>query len=161
MIVKFIEATDATEFNWGKFALMRFEAAEWVRQSAMEPFSLLAGRGWSSDHLIVFDLQTGEGSFFLPGGCAAADLKKHKVWVCPMFEPFLAWLYTQDLNDLAALPAMVNLGDVPTDMRGYRRPGAATGRGGRATGRDEGRVRLLKRSSRKVHIKSPDSFLVL
>lgn len=74
-------------------------------------------------HLIVFDLQTGEErAFFLPGGLASADLNgKHQIWVCPMFEPFLAWLYKQDTSDLSALPALVNLGDVPISMRGYRR----------------------------------------
>lgn len=43
-----------------------------------------------------------------------------------MFEPFLQWLYLQDLSDLDKLPALVNLGDVPTSMSGYRRKGPET-----------------------------------
>lgn len=123
MTTKFIEATDATEFNWGKFAVCRFTPEEWQRRSALDERPLLACRGWGADNLFVIDLQTGEGAIFRPGGLASADLNKHKVWVCPMFEPFLEWLYLQDLSDLAALPAMVNVGNVPTAMAGYRRSG--------------------------------------
>ena len=124
MISRFIEATDGTEFNWGKFVLMRFDESEWKYQSAIEERSLLSGRGWCREHLIAFDLQTGEGAFFLPGGLAAHDLNdKHKIWVCPLFEPFLDWLYHQDTSDLEALPPLVNLGNVPTSLAGYRRAG--------------------------------------
>lgn len=125
MTTKFVEATDATDFNWGKFAVCRFEPEEWMRKSALDSRYLLAARGWSWGSLLVMDLQTGEGAIFRPGGLASADLDKHKVWVCPMFEPFLTWLYQQDLTDLNALPSMVNLGDVPTAMAGYRRTGNA------------------------------------
>ncbi len=122
MKTKFIEATDATEFNWGKFAVCRFEPEEWMRRTAVDNSYMLAGRGWDRHTVLVLDLQTGEGAMFRPGGYAHADLNtKHQVWVCPMFEPFLTWLYAQDLSDLDKLPALVNLGDVPTDMRGYRR----------------------------------------
>jgi hypothetical protein len=34
-----------------------------------------------------------------------------------------AWLYKQDVSDLNKLPGLVNLGDVPVAMPGYRRPG--------------------------------------
>lgn len=71
----------------------------------------------------VLDLQTGEGAFFRPGGYAAADLEKHRVWVCPLFEPFLEWLYRQDLTDLGQLPRLVELPDAEFAMRGYRRAG--------------------------------------
>jgi len=56
-------------------------------------------------------------------GVASADLNKHQIWVCPMFEPFLNWLYKQDVSDLDQLPSLVDLGDVPTALFGYRRKG--------------------------------------
>lgn len=121
----FIEATDGREFNWGKFAVCRFEQDEWTRRSAINTRarSLLMTIGQNPTDILVLDLQTCEGAVFTPGGYAKADLNKHRVWVCPMFEPFLTWLYTQDLTDLDALPKVVNLGDVPTSMAGYRRSG--------------------------------------
>ncbi len=124
MFTKFIEATDKTEFNWGKFAVCRFEPHEWERPSEIDGgISLLAGRGWTAAHVLVLDLQTGESAIFLPRGSVPADLEKHAIWVCPMFEPFLVWLYQQDLSDLSKLPGLVNLGDVPTALSGYRRAG--------------------------------------
>jgi hypothetical protein len=129
MDTRFIEVTNAEhgrKFNWGKFMVARFTVAEWARQIA-EPdtpkFPLLATLGWTERHVIVFDLQTCEGAAFLPGGLPEADLHKHKIWVCPLFEPFLAWLYDQDLSNLDALPEYVNLADAPSDLRGYRRTG--------------------------------------
>jgi hypothetical protein len=124
MKTKFIEATEATQFNWGKFMVCRFEAEEWARRSeiATHERSLLHGRGWTPNNVLVVDLQTGEGAIFKPGGYVKYDLNdKHQIWVCPMFEPFLEWLYKQDLTDLDTLPGHVNLGDVPIAMQGYRR----------------------------------------
>ncbi len=127
MKTKFIEATDATQFNWGKFMIGRFDPGEWARLSMMPMMGgvrLLVECGWTGNHLLVLDLETGEGSIFRPSVAAAAacDLgQKHQIWVCPLFEPFLVWLYQQDLNDLDALPGMVNLGNVPTALAGYRR----------------------------------------
>jgi hypothetical protein len=45
-----------------------------------------------------------------------------------MYEPFLTWLYRQDLTDLDALPDLVNLTEqeAPSAMRGHRRTGGAT-----------------------------------
>jgi hypothetical protein len=123
MQTHFIEATNG-EQNWGKFMLGRFTPEEWATRSAIDPqFSVIAGRGWSRDHIHVLDLQTGEGAIFKPGGYATADLMKHAIWVCPMFEPFLEWLYQQDLTDLSALPRHVDLPEAPFAMSGYRREG--------------------------------------
>lgn len=129
MKTKFIEVTQNAEgvldrSNWGKFMLARFDESEWIRDSALsgQP-SLLTARGWVPDHLLFLDLETGEGTMLLPGGCAHADLEKHKVWVCPMAEPFLEWLYEQDTTDIQALPDLVELPDAPFAMAGYRRPG--------------------------------------
>jgi hypothetical protein len=126
MKIKFIEATNHPEgFNWGKFMLARFEAEDWAYRSALvdDHRLLLAGRGWTDNHLMVTDIQTGEGAIFKPGGLAQADLQKHKIWVCPLFEPFLVWLYRQDLSDLDKLPAVVKLPDAPSAYSGYRREG--------------------------------------
>lgn len=130
----FVEATQAISggFNWGKFAVARFGPAEWIRPAHLggPGRSLLTRCGWSADHTWVMDLQTGEGVFIRPGGSASADLAKHQVWVCPMFEPFLTWLYDQDLTRLADLPPLVELPKAEASFAGYRRPG----RPGRGTG---------------------------
>lgn len=130
MITKFIEAHDAAKFNWGKFAICKWELEEWSRMSVVDEetsVGLLHARGWSKHHIWVLDIQTGEGFCTTTDGSPTADLNKHKVWVCPMFEPFLAWLYEQDLTDLEKLPSIVDLGDVPTAMAGYRREGGNDG----------------------------------
>jgi hypothetical protein len=87
----------------------------------IRPLSLLSLCGWTAQHLGVWDLQTGEGAIFLPGGSAQADLSQRNIWVCPLYEPFLIWLYQQDLSDLQALPDYVELPDAPFAMAGYRR----------------------------------------
>jgi hypothetical protein len=122
-----IVEADGNEGNWGKFLVGRF-TDEWQRQSVLpenQPtiLSLLTLCGWGTEHLLVVDLQTGEGAVFRPGGYATADLEKHRIWVCPLFESFLAWLYEQDLSDLGQLPARVSLPDAPFALRGYRRSG--------------------------------------
>lgn len=121
MKTRFIEVTDG--FNWGKVMVGRFEREEWGRRSVVLPdVSLLVAEGWSSDSIIVLDLATCEGAAFRPGGFAKADLEKHQVWVCPLFEPFLEWLYRQDLGDLDRLPEKVTIKG-PKALYGYRRPG--------------------------------------
>jgi hypothetical protein len=122
----FIEATQGPGGpNWGKFAVCRFTPGEAARPSAVDEGPLLARCGWwqPRGRLWVLDLQTGEGAFFQPGGHAHADLEKHAIWVCPLFEPFLEWLYGQDLSDLAGLPARVELPAAGFAFHGHRRPG--------------------------------------
>ena len=128
MKTRFIEATQNIEHgpNWGKFMVAKFQGEEWTRQPQLAMAGetyLLRGRGIGPEHVLVVDLQTGEGSLFLPGGSAHADLEKHAVWVCPMFEPFLEWLYTQDLSDIDKLPGLVELPNATFALSGYRRPG--------------------------------------
>lgn len=123
MIARIIEVTNNDQ-NWGKFMVMRFDT-EWQRKSMMSSsqMPLLRQLGWTPEHIWVLDLQTGEGVYVRPDGMASADLNKHKVWVCPMFEPFLAWLYAQDLTDLGSLPEVLNLPDAEFALHGYRRSG--------------------------------------
>jgi hypothetical protein len=120
-----IEATQdtASGVNWGKFGVGRFTRDEWSRKSRLAGGALLARCGWDGDHVWVLDLQTGEGIFVRPSGSARSDLGKHQVRVCPLFEPFLEWLYLQNLTDLTALPALVEIRGVPGELRGYRRAG--------------------------------------
>jgi hypothetical protein len=124
MQTKIIEATN--RINWGKFLLGRFDS-EWERQSEVDGRPLLRSLGWSpaAPHLWVLDLQTGEGAYFqaAPYGHAKHDLNKHRIWVCPLFEPFLTWVYVQDLTDLDKLPSMVELPGAESAIYGYRRPG--------------------------------------
>jgi hypothetical protein len=119
--VKIVEVTNGIA-NWGKFLLGRFDT-EWDYKSAIDGISIIAGRGWSLDHFLLLDLQTGEGAIFRPGGLAKADLDKHRIWVCPMYEPFLTWLYKQP--DPFAIPTHVDLPDAEFAFAGYRRPGPA------------------------------------
>ena len=119
-----IEASAGENGNYGKFMLGRM-TEEWRRISIIDneydgsTLALLGRCGWSPDHLWVFDLQTGEGASFKPGGNPIADLQKHNVWVCPLFPLFLAWLYQQDLSDLTQLPEKINI-DAPLEFQGKR-----------------------------------------
>ena len=73
----------------------------------------------------MLDLQTGEGAIFRPGGNAHADLQKHRIWCCPLFEPFLEWLYKHNLENIDELPKHVDLA-AEFELFGYRRPGPDT-----------------------------------
>lgn len=118
MKLKFIEVTNGPR-NWGKFAVGEFSYDDWQTQSAVATVGNskhLSDRGWTREHKLVLDLQTGEGAIFKMGGMAAADLHKHRIWVCPMFGPFLEWLYQQDTRDLSTLPDHVDLPDAPFYM---------------------------------------------
>jgi hypothetical protein len=106
MHCKIVELTN--QFNWGKFMLGRFDEDEWYRPAHVDgsPFSL-----------------------FKLGGHAPSDLEKHRIWVCPMFEPFLKWFYfhKEFWADLDAIPEIITLTDDETmaasALAGYRRPG--------------------------------------
>lgn len=119
MRTQIIEVTNGAR-NWGKFLVGHFDR-EWEHVSAVDGFPTLSGRGHSPEDVLVFDLQTCEGAVFSPGGCAKADLEKHRIWVCPLFEPFLGWLYAQ--QDRRALPPKIDLPDAPFALSGYRRSG--------------------------------------
>jgi hypothetical protein len=133
MELKFVEAghchTAGTVGNWGKFAVGRFGGGEWVEPSRFprcETPSLIRGQGWSGEHVLVLDLATGEGAMFRPPGLASADLQKHAIWVCPLFQPFLEWLYEQVRASPGwwdTLARTVELPDAPFAFAGHRQPG--------------------------------------
>lgn len=128
MQTKIIEATqpnpETNPQNWGKFMLMQFSWEEFQHPSAVESGRILlpAIGYWHYDPALlwVMDLQTGEGALFNTKGSAAYDLNKHKIWVCPLFEPFLEWLYKNFNGDLDALPAYVQV-ECEFAFSGYRR----------------------------------------
>ena len=118
-----------------------FDTEEQTRPSTVEhddmgrDIPLLARCGWwGLDYVWVLDLQTGEGAYFRHGGNAKADLTKHAIWVCPLYEPFLTWLYAQDLSDIEALPARIDLPNSPFSFAGYRRPGPTAAKTKKSTG---------------------------
>lgn len=139
MLTKIVEVSN--RFNWGKFLLGRFDAEDWKRRSVLPGVSpplgvsipLLAELGWHGDaaFLWVLDLATKEGACFRLGGNAKADLEKHRIWVCPMFEPFLHWLYAhREYWSLEQIPDYVELTGADavaaSAMYGHRRPGPTT-----------------------------------
>lgn len=115
----FVEATSPSG-NWGKFMVGVFDHQELNRRSAVDGSGVVWGRGWRQGHVLVVDLATGEGAIFKMGGLACADLEKHNIWVCILFEAFLEWLYVQP--DPMNLPPLVAL-EVPFAIAGYRRNG--------------------------------------
>ncbi len=122
MLTKIIEATNRDK-NWGKFMIGWFTSEERHIRSSIDDNSVVNTR-WSENHLLVTDLETGEAAIFKMGGFAKADLNKHAIWVCPLFEPFLEWLYQQNLStfsNVENLPALVQLPEAEFQMRGYRR----------------------------------------
>jgi hypothetical protein len=134
VITKFVEAGHGTEpstiGNWGKFVIARFSHDEWaqpVRFPGCSGSSLIGSQGWRGTHFMVFDLATGEGAMFQPGGHAPSDLNRHQIWVCPLFEPFLVWLYEFQHEQPASwwdqLPAHVVLPSAGFALSGYRREG--------------------------------------
>jgi len=133
----FFEATNG--FNWGKFAVGYFDDEEWERRSvlpAAHDGHLLSSLGWGRDfrylHMWVLDLQTGEGMYVPVDGSADYQLNgKHQIWVCPLFEPFLHWLYEQDparLPELAGSLVRLTEEEAPSSLSGYRRQRHAAGR---------------------------------
>lgn len=113
--------------NWGKF-LVGIPTGEWLRRSVLSPLRspLLAQRGWTRSHIMVFDLETGEGAMFPHRGRAGADLNKHRIAVCVLFQDFLAWLNDQDLTDLGKLSKTVI--ELPVTGRpAGRHPGCPSG----------------------------------
>jgi hypothetical protein len=133
METKFVEAGHGERpGNWGKFLVARFDAAEWTepaRYPGCDYPCLIASQSWAEDMVWVMDLATQEGAGFMPGGLAEADLQRHQIRVCPLFEPFLVWLYEFVAEHAETwwqdLPRTLDLPDADFVLFGYRRPGAS------------------------------------
>lgn len=117
MIVKFIEASDGTAH--GKFMLARMDA-ELATRSGLpgyedEPLMTVGGRRKFNSHsTLVVDLQTGRGAALALDPFSYTKLDEGgRMWVCPMFRPFLKWLCLQGLGmgagDITALPSYVEI----------------------------------------------------
>lgn len=121
-----VEVTNGPN-NWGKFLLCQYEEKEITYRSRVGGINLFHCIGENHNIVWVLDLQTGEGARFLPKGhgMASIDLEKHRIWVCPLFEPFLNWLYAnpQHHADVRTAPSLVDLPDAPFAISGYRREG--------------------------------------
>lgn len=139
MRTRIVEATNGP-YNWGKFLVGTFDDAERSRKSVVDASSarpLLAQIGRPYRSVLVLDLQTGEGAVFDPPDWLAEDtgpprdelaaryaksqLEKHRIWVCPLYDPFLGWLFFQPFP-YDGLPEQVEL-DAPFSVYGYRRSG--------------------------------------
>jgi len=124
-----IEATNG-ELNWGKFMVGVMDTQDW-RRMPMTPgcdqgMPLLQARRWDVTDIWVMDLETREGAVFrLANGDPSGALNKHQIWVCPLFEPFVNWLFTQPHEQILmlALPDWVDLPDAVFAFKGHRRPG--------------------------------------
>lgn len=127
MNYRIIEATQADEpFNWGKFLIAEFDDKAWEHISEISNSPLLTAIGYRPQRtgLWILDLQTREGAYFYPDGSALADLNKTRIWTCPLFEPFLIWLYENYEGNLNELPSVVHLKNAPAALGVARRPGA-------------------------------------
>jgi hypothetical protein len=116
MNTKIVEVTNGRA--WGKFLIGWFDLVEWARHSAILPgdaslgqHPLLSLSGWSPEHFLLLDLDTGEGRLFKHRGLADQDMANKHLFVGPMFEPFLTWLYDQPLEDVRSLrlPKLITL----------------------------------------------------
>ncbi len=124
MRTRFIEATNG--HFWGKFLVGQFDEDEWglksatlvrpgQRKSRVEHGLLGAWCGWSKDHFLLLDLETGNGTIWLPFGLVPYDVEKREPGrVCPLYLSTLLWLYEwverRGWFDLDALPAMLHMG---------------------------------------------------
>ena len=129
MKTKIIEASDTTQFNWGKFLVGRFDQ-EWERRSKVGlEVSVIRSQGWGPEHIMVMDLSVGHAAVFLPrpNGAPIVDVEDTGIYFCPLFRGFMEWLYLQDLVDLDSLPDYVEL--EPVHMVRGPAPGKYKGRG--------------------------------
>jgi hypothetical protein len=125
MNTRLVEVTDGAFY--GKFLVAQFDEAEWRHEAEVfkesihrpVPYALLDVCGWSRDHLLVLDLETGNGTIFRPGGHLAHDMEKRQMgYVCPLYRPFLGWLYEHAARTggiaLDDIPAILHMGPFMT-----------------------------------------------
>ncbi len=148
MDTKFVEAGHGPDGgNWGKFLVGRYtedELAEPAQFPGCEGSRRLVNLGGPGRQDIwVLDLQTGEGARFPIEFVRDVDvhhqLNKHRIWVCPLYEPFVAFLFGYIGNHQRTwwdtLPRTVEMPTAGIVVFGRRRPGPFPGR---PTFRDRG-----------------------
>jgi hypothetical protein len=137
----FVEATNG--FNHGKFMVGRLTAEEAQATSNLPGlegewlFHNSGGRRrFTPDRTLIVDLQTGEGCEFslerhgLPHAEQASwELNdRHKIWVCPLFEPFVRWLAVwaseHENWTIGQIPNLIDLKDAKFAFAGHRREGS-------------------------------------
>ena len=128
----FVEVSD--EANWAKILLMKFGSEDLLVRSKVSGDFLLKSvdnnrrvkTGTNAEKVFVLDLQTEEGAFFFPRkeGNAKDDLESHEIWVCPLYLPFLIWLYANMPKELKEIPKLVEFPkSTHVHYQGWRRPG--------------------------------------
>lgn len=96
MDIHFYEVTNGP--NWGKLAVGTFERHEWEYVSHVAAEPLLARLGHGPSTRLFLDLATGEGALFDCSQGLLPQLARHKIWVCPMFEPGLTEFAKHDIH---------------------------------------------------------------
>lgn len=124
MITRFVEVTDG--WMYGKFLVCRMDAEELATPSEMpdarhgERLLVHGGRRRFNDHsTLVIDLQLGTAAAWPLQGLMEAYESEH-LWhlhVCPMYRPFVRWLYEQGrwamgAGDITEIPRYL---EVPND----------------------------------------------
>ena len=119
MKTKIIEATDGVAY--GKFLIGLYDE-EWLVRPAINKtiddpkmqveMPLLRQEGWSVRSFLFQDLSNpGNGSIFQHGSGrnAQADVEAKNITVCWLYVETLQWLYGRSINDLDALPDLIEL----------------------------------------------------
>ena len=119
MKTKIIESTDGVAY--GKFLIGLYDE-EWLIRPAINEtidgpemqveMPLLRQEGWSVRSFLFQDLSNpGNGSIFQHGGGrdAQADVEAKNISVCWLYVETLQWLYGQSIDDLEALPKLLQL----------------------------------------------------
>lgn len=119
MKTKIIEATNGVAY--GKFLIGLYDN-EWLIRPAINEtiddpdlhtgMPVLRQEGWGPQSFLFQDLSNpGNGSIFRhnAAGHARDDVEQKNITVCWLFVEVLQWLYGQNIDDLDALPSLVQL----------------------------------------------------
>lgn len=128
MIARFVEVTDLVAY--GKFLVCRMTPVELATPTAMPEARLLVPdaapspplltyggrRRFNSHSTLVVDLQRGTAAAWPLQGVAEAYKAEHlqNLPVCPMYMPFIEWLYrdarwAMGAGDITDIPAYIEL----------------------------------------------------
>lgn len=113
MKTKVIEVEEPVPGFWCKFMIGVF-TDEWGHRPVVdapeyEATSLLRQLGWSRDHYLILDLESGQGAIFHRGSHPEWDERTKGLSRNPMLVPLWKWLQTQDLDRIQDFPDKVTL----------------------------------------------------